>query len=127
LLRGTQSQLHFLRVRHTDFVFSVLAEELGFVGAIVIILLFAFLVFRILRIAVQSQDPLGRVIAAGVAMMIFAQTFVNLGVNVNILPVTGLPLPLVSYGGSSIVTTLLGLGLVQSVALRRQIPESVPF
>ena len=122
LLRGTQSQLHFLRVRHTDFIFSVLAEELGLVGSVLVLAAFAFLVLRLLRIASLAPDRHGRLIVAGVAAMILAQAVINLGMNANLLPVTGLPLPLVSYGGSSLITTLLALGLAQSVAMRAQ-PE----
>jgi rod shape determining protein RodA len=123
LLNGTQSQLYFLRVRHTDFIFSVLAEELGFIGAFLFLLLFLFLILRSVRIALQAPDNAGRLIASGVAVMLAVQTIVNVGMNANILPVTGLPLPLVSYGGNSLTTTLLALGLVQGVAMRRKSPE----
>ena len=118
LFQGTQSQLHFLRVRHTDFIFSVLAEELGFLGAVMLLCLLAFLVLRLLRIASQARDAQGRLLAGGVACMLLAQSVIHLGMNANLLPVTGLPLPLVSYGGSSLLTTLLGLGLAQNVAMR---------
>lgn len=117
LFQGTQSQLYFLRVRHTDFIFSVLAEELGFVGAILLLLLFAFLVLRILRIAANAQEDYGRLVATGVAIMILVQTLINVGMNANLMPVTGLPLPLVSYGGSSLITIMLALGLTQSVSI----------
>lgn len=127
LLHGTQSQLYFLRVRHTDFVFSVLAEELGFVGSILFLGLYALLILRLVRIALRARDASGRLIVAGVATMLLTQTFINLAMNANLLPVTGLPLPLVSYGGSSLLTTLLALGLVQSVAMRRRAPESEPL
>ncbi|MHB0858248.1 MAG: FtsW/RodA/SpoVE family cell cycle protein [Anaerolineae bacterium] len=123
LLHGTQSQLYFLRVRHTDYIFSVLAEELGFVGSMCVLALFAFMILRVVRVALRARDSYGRLIAAGVAAMLFVQTFVNLGFNVNLLPVTGLTLPLVSYGGTSLVTTLFALGLVQSVILRHKDPE----
>lgn len=118
LLHGTQAQLYFLRVRHTDFIFSVWAEEMGFVGALVLIGLILLLAWRIIHVALHARDNKGRLLAAGVAAMIFIQAFINLGMNVNILPVTGLPLPLVSYGGSSLVSTLLALGLVENVAMR---------
>lgn len=124
LLHGTQSQLYFLRVRHTDFIFSVLAEELGFLGSFLLIALFAALVSRLLSIASQAPDRQGQLLASGVATMILVQALINMGMNANLLPVTGLPLPLVSYGGSSLVTTLLALGLVQSVAMRRKSAES---
>ena len=118
-MHGTQSQLHFLRVRHTDFIFSVFAEEFGFVGSLLLIALFAGLVMRLFRIAAQAPDHQGRLLAAGTGAMLFVQAFINIGMNANLLPVTGLPLPLVSYGGSSLVTTLLALGIAQSVAMRR--------
>jgi len=108
LLRGTQSQL---------------AEETGFVGSMLLLALFAILIFRLVRIATRAQDNYGRLITAGVATMILIQTFVNLAMNANLLPVTGLPLPLVSYGGSSLLTTMLALGLTQSVAMRRKRDE----
>jgi rod shape determining protein RodA len=117
---GTQSQLHFLRVRHTDFIFSVIGEELGLLGAIVLFALFTILLWRILRVAAIAQDPFGRLICVGVAIIIFVQTAVNIGVNLGVLPVTGLPLPFVSYGGSSLWTFLIALGLVESVAMRHK-------
>ena len=117
-LHGTQSQLYFLRVRHTDYVFSVLCEELGFVGGLVLLFLLLILLWRILRAASLARDAFGRFIACGVATMIFVQSFVNIAVNVGMLPVTGLTLPLVSYGGSSLWATLLGIGLVESVVMR---------
>jgi rod shape determining protein RodA len=117
---GTQSQLHFLRVRHTDFIFSVIGEELGLLGAIVLFALFTILLWRILRVAAIAQDPFGRLICVGVAVVIFLQTAVNIGVNLGVLPVTGLPLPFVSYGGSSLWTFLISLGLVESVAMRHK-------
>lgn len=118
--RGTQSQLYFLRVRHTDFIFSVLAEEFGFIGAMLLLTLFAILLWRILRVAHLAQDSFGRLIATGVASMILFQTVVNIAVNVNLLPVTGLPLPFISYGGSALTTTLIGIGLVESVLMRHR-------
>lgn len=123
LFHGTQSQLQFLRVRHTDFIFSVLAEETGFVGASLLVILFILLILRLVRVARIAPDHDGRLIASGVAVMIFTQAFINIGMNANILPVTGLPLPLVSYGGSALVTLLTALGIVQSVAMRHKPPE----
>ena len=118
ILKGTQSQLHFLRVRHTDFIFSVLAEELGFVGSLLFLVLVGGLILRLVHIALKARDRHGRLIVSGVAIMLLAQTFINLGMNANLLPVTGLPLPLISYGGSSLVSTLMALGLAQGVAMR---------
>ncbi len=117
---GTQSQLRFLRVRHTDFIFSVIGEELGMLGAILLILLFILLLWRILHAANVAGDAFGRGICIGVATVIFVQAAVNIGVNLGIMPVTGTPLPFVSYGGSSLVTFLLALGLVESVSMHRK-------
>ena len=118
LITGTQSQLHFLRVRHTDFIFSVICEELGFVGAALILLIFALLLWRLLRIAANAGDITGQLIVVGVTTYIFYQLLINLGMNLNVIPVAGLPLPFISSGGSSLVITFVGLGLVESVAMR---------
>jgi rod shape determining protein RodA len=117
---GTQSQLHFLRVRHTDFIFSVIAEEVGMVGALLVLLLIAILIFRILRVAWTAKDPAGRFLCYGIATLIFFQTVVSIGMNLQLLPVTGLTLPFISYGGSSLVTLLFSIGLVESVRMRNQ-------
>jgi rod shape determining protein RodA len=117
---GTQSQLRFLRVRHTDFIFSVIAEELGFVGAVTVFVLMGVVLWRILRIAALARDPLGALMCYGVAAIIFFQTVVSTGMNLSVLPVTGLTLPFVSSGGSSLLTLLVGVGIVQSVAMRRE-------
>jgi rod shape determining protein RodA len=117
---GTQNQLHFLRVRHTDFIFSVIGEELGLLGALLLFLLIVLLIWRIMRAADLTNDPFGRLICVGVAAVIFFQSFVNLGVNLGLLPVTGTPLPFVSYGGSSLTAFLIAIGLVQSVLMRRK-------
>lgn len=116
---GTQSQLHFLRVRHTDFIFSVICEELGFVGAVLILGVFVLLLWRMLRIAANAEDITGRLIVTGVIAFIFYQLLINLGMNLNVLPVAGLPMPFISSGGSALVVTYIGLGLVQSVAMRQ--------
>ncbi len=120
---GGQSQLGYLRVRHTDFIFSVIAEELGFLGAFVLFVLLVILLFRLIHIAQEARDAQGRLIVAGVAVMIFFQAAVNIGVNVGLLPPTGVSLPFISYGGSNLITLFLGLGLAQSVALRRHALE----
>ena len=119
LTHGTQSQLHFLRVRHTDFIFAVTAEELGFLGAVVMIGLVFLVLWRMLRVAERAQDTFGRLIASGVAAVVLFQSMVNIGMNLGVMPVTGIPLPFVSYGGSSFLTLMLGIGLVESVAMRR--------
>lgn len=117
---GTQNQLHFLRVRHTDFIFSVIGEELGMLGALLLFFLILALIWRILRAADLTGDPFGRLICIGIAALFFFQSFVNLGVNLGLLPVTGTPLPFVSFGGSSLFASLIALGLVQSVLMRRK-------
>lgn len=113
---GTQVQLRFLKVRHTDFIFSAMAEEFGFVGTMIVVLLLVFVVLRCLYVAKHAPDNFGSLIAFGIAVLIFFQMAVNIGVNLNVLPVTGLTLPFVSYGGSSLLSLVLGIGLVESVA-----------
>jgi rod shape determining protein RodA len=117
---GSQNQLHFLRVRHTDFIFSVIAEELGLIGSILILLLLLFVIWRLLNIADRAQDQFGRLIATGVAAVIFFQTFINIAMNVGLMPITGLTLPFISYGGSSLISMMFAIGLAQSVALRHR-------
>lgn len=117
---GTQVQLRFLKVRHTDFIFSAMAEEFGFVGTTMIIGLLVFVVIRCLRVAQKASDAFGSLIAYGIAILIFFQMAVNIGVNLNVLPVTGLTLPFISYGGSSLISLVLGIGLVESVAAHSQ-------
>lgn len=115
---GTQTQLRFLKVRHTDFIFSAISEEFGLVGALFVIIVILLIIWRCLRVAQKSQDVAGMTIAYGVATLIFFQGMVNIGVNLNIVPVSGLPLPFISYGGSGLTSLMLGIGLVESVAMR---------
>ena len=117
---GTQNQLHFLKVRHTDFIFSVTAEELGFVGAVLVVILFGLLIYRLVRIADRSRDAYGEFVVIGVAAMIFFQAAINIAMNLNLGLVAGLPLPFVSYGGSSLITMLLAIGLAESVIMRHR-------
>lgn len=117
---GTQSQLRFLRNRSTDFIFSVIAEELGFIGSVFVIALFAFILFRIVRAASLARNSYGKLIAIGITGMIFVQSTVNLGMNLGLMPVTGIPLPFVSAGGSSLISLLAAEGVVQSILLRHQ-------
>jgi rod shape determining protein RodA len=109
-----------LRVRHTDFIFAVTAEELGFLGAAAMMGLLFFILWRTVRVAEQSRDTFGRLICAGVAAVVLFQTLINVGMNLGLLPVTGLPLPFVSYGGSAYITLMVGMGLVESVAVRHK-------
>lgn len=117
---ASQVNLRFLKVRHTDFIFSALSAEFGFVGAMLVILAISFIILRVLRAARMTGDPFGAMICYGVAAMLFYQSFFNIGMNVNVLPVTGLPLPFLSYGGSSLITFMVAIGLVESVALRHK-------
>lgn len=120
LTEGTQTQLDYLRTPTTDYIFSVLGEELGFVGALILFSLFIVLLWRALRVAEVSRDLFGRLLATGVVIFILLQTFINVAVNVGLLPVTGIPLPFVSQGGSSLITLLIGIGILQSVVLRHR-------
>ncbi|MCL5960416.1 MAG: rod shape-determining protein RodA [Chloroflexi bacterium] len=117
---GTQSQLHFLRVQYADFIFSVLAEELGFIGAMALFLLFVVLLLRCLRVAGLSSDSFGRLISIGVVSWMMSQVLVNVGMNIGLLPVTGVPLPFISYGGSSLIITILSIGILESVVMRHK-------
>lgn len=117
---GTQTQLRFLKVRHTDFIFSAISEEFGLVGALLVIVIICLVIWRCLRIAQKASDVAGMNIAYGVATLIFFQGMINIGVNLNIVPVSGLPLPFISYGGSGLTSLMLGIGLVESVAMRHR-------
>jgi rod shape determining protein RodA len=119
LTNGTQAQGDFLPVQTTDFVFSVLAEELGFIGAIVMFLLFVLLLWRIMVGAWRSKDPFGSLFASGLASMILFQLVVNAGMVMGIMPITGIPLPFVTHGGASLVSIAIGLGILQSVNVRQ--------
>ena len=118
--QGTQVHLRFLKVRWSDYIFSATAEEFGFVGSVIIMLLLLFIVYRCLRAARLARDTFGGLIAFGVAVLLAFQGMVNVGVNLKLLPATGLPLPFISYGGSSLLSLLLGVGLVESVILRHK-------
>ena len=123
-MQGTQSQLGFLRVQHTDFIFSVITEEMGLIfGSLVVLSLMAFILLRILRAAAITPDPAGKFMCAGIAAVLFFQTIVSVGMNVRVLPVTGLTFPFVSYGGSSLTTLFLAVGVVQSVLMRHRKQE----
>jgi rod shape determining protein RodA len=116
---GTQTNLDFVPEQHTDFVFTVVGEELGFVGAIALLALFAVLLWRGFRTALMSRDSFGTLLAAGIVTMLAFQVFVNIGMTMGIMPVTGIPLPLVSYGGTAMLTNWLAIGLVLNVHMRR--------
>lgn len=118
-LAGTQTNLDFVPEQHTDFVFTVVGEELGFAGAIFLLALYGVLIWRGFRTALMSRDTFGTLIAAGIAAMLAFQVFVNIGMTVGIMPVTGIPLPLVSYGGTSMITNWVAVGLLLNVHMRR--------
>lgn len=118
-MAGTQSQLRFLPEQHTDFAFSVFAEEWGFAGSLVLLTLFFFLIISGLRVVLHSQDRFGALLALGLTAMIFWQFFINIGMVIGLMPVVGIPLPLVSYGGTSLITTFLAVGLLLNISMRR--------
>ena len=120
---GSQVQLRFLKVRHTDFIFSAISEEFGFIGALIVIGTLIFILWRCIRAARVARDVSGAMIAFGVATLIFFQGAVNIAVNVNLIPVSGLPLPFISYGGSGLLSLMLGIGLVESVLMRQKVVE----
>jgi rod shape determining protein RodA len=113
--QSTQTKLDFLPEHHTDFIFSVVGEEFGFVGAALVLSLFALLIWRALRILTMSKNFYGALVAGGITAMLMFQVFVNVGMTIGIMPITGIPLPLMSYGGSSVITTLMAIGILQSI------------
>jgi rod shape determining protein RodA len=116
---GSQSQLNFLPEKHTDFIFAVISEELGFFGAAIIFFLFGVIFYRMRQIAMSAKDNFGYLLSVGIMAMIFMQFLVNIGMNIGMMPATGVPLPFLSYGGSSLVSILASIGIMQSVYLRR--------
>ncbi len=119
---GGEGQRGYIPVQSTDFIFTVVAEDLGFVGGIIVLTLFGLLVWRILLIGWQAQDAFGMMIAVGLASIIVFQLFVNVGMVIGIMPVTGIPLPFVTYGGSSLISLLFGMGILQSIRMRSHKP-----
>jgi rod shape determining protein RodA len=118
---ATQTKLDFLPEHHTDFVFSVVGEEFGFMGAALVLSLYALLIWRALRILTMAKNLYGALIAGGVAAMLMFQIFVNVGMTIGIMPITGVPLPLLSYGGSSVIVTFLAVGLLQSIHVQARL------
>lgn len=120
--QGTQNSLGYLprAVAHNDFIFSVYAEEEGFLGSVVVIALYTVVLFSGIKIAGQARDRLGKLLAVGVVTMLFSHIFINIGMNISLMPVTGIPLPLLSYGGSSVICSLIAIGLLQNVYLYRR-------
>jgi rod shape determining protein RodA len=120
LAAGSQSQLNFLPSQHTDFIFAVLSEKMGFIGGMLVLLLFVALLLRGLIIASQAEDRFGVFVATGVVTMLLFHLFVNIGMNIGLMPVTGIPLPFISYGGTSLLVSLLAIGMLESIAVRRK-------
>ncbi len=120
LFAGTQNQLQFLPEKHTDFIFSVIGEEFGFIGVGLIICIYLFLLWQIFKVASEARDNYGRLIATGIGTMLFFHILENVGMTMGLMPITGLPLPFISYGGSSMVTSLAAIGLVININLRNK-------
>ena len=120
-LQGTQSQLEFLPERHTDFIFAVFSEEFGFLGVLGLLAIYAFIVMRGMLIAVRAQDAFSKILAGSITLTFFVYVFVNMGMVSGILPVVGVPLPLVSYGGTSMVTLLAGFGILMSISTQKRL------
>jgi rod shape determining protein RodA len=119
LTNGSQNQLNFLPVQESDFVAAIYLEELGFIGAMILLILFSALVWRLLVSGWRSKDPFGMMFASGLASMIVFQLFVNLGMVIGLMPITGIPLPFISHGGASLISLAVGLGIVQSINIRQ--------
>jgi rod shape determining protein RodA len=125
--RATQTRLDFVPERHTDFIFAVIGERYGFAGAALVLSLYALLIWRALRIVTLSKNSYGTLVAGGIAAMLLFQVFVNVGMNLGIMPITGIPLPLMSYGGSSVLATFLALGVLQSIHMQARLSQKGRF
>ena len=118
---GTLTQLNFVPENHTDFIFSSVAETMGFVGCIILLALYAFVIYRMLRLSYHTSDRFGRLVIVGVASMLIFHMFENVGMNIGVMPITGIPLPFISYGGSNLIANMAGIGLVLNVTKRKPI------
>jgi len=125
--KATQTRLDFVPERHTDFIFAVIAERYGFMGAAFVLSLYALLFWRALRITTLSKNVYGTLVAGGIAVALLFQTFVNVGMNLGIMPITGIPLPLMSYGGSSVLATFLAVGVLQSINVQAHLSQRGRF
>jgi rod shape determining protein RodA len=122
--QATQTRLNFLPEHHTDFIFAVIGEEFGFLGASIVLSLYALLIWRALRILTMAKNLYGALIAGGIVAMLMFQVFVNVGMSIGIMPITGVPLPLLSYGGSSVLMTLMAMGILQSIHAQARIASA---
>ncbi len=125
--RATQTRLDFVPERHTDFIFAVIGERYGFLGAAFVLSLYALLFWRALRTVTLSKNSYGTLVAGGIAAMLLFQVFVNVGMNLGIMPITGIPLPLMSYGGSSVLATMLAVGVLQSIHMQARLGQKGRF
>jgi rod shape determining protein RodA len=125
--KATQTRLDFVPERHTDFIFAVIGERYGFMGAALVLSLYALLFWRALRIVTLSKNSYGTLVAGGIAVSLLFQVFVNVGMNLGIMPITGIPLPLMSYGGSSVLATFLAIGVLQSIHIQAQLSQKGRF
>jgi len=125
--KATQTRLDFVPERHTDFIFAVIGERYGFMGAAFVLSLYALLFWRALRITTLSKNAYGTLVAGGIAVALLFQTFVNVGMNLGIMPITGIPLPLMSYGGSSVLATFLAIGVLQSINVQAHLSQRGRF
>lgn len=125
--QATQTRLNFVPERHTDFIFAVIGERYGFAGAALVLSLYALLFWRALRITTLSKNSYGTLVAGGIAVALLFQVFVNVGMNLGIMPITGIPLPLMSYGGSSVVATFLAVGVLQSINIQARLSQRDRF
>ncbi len=125
--QATQTRLDFVPERHTDFIFAVIGERYGFMGAALVLSLYALLIWRALRIVTLSKNSYGTLVAGGIAAMLLFQVFVNVGMNLGIMPITGIPLPLMSYGGSSVLATFLAVGVLQSIHMQARLSQKGRF
>ena len=123
--RGSQSHLSFLPERHTDFIFSSMAEEFGFIGSVLLVILYLLLFLRIIYIAGNCSDRQDVILAMGIFWSLFFQTVVNIGMNIGIFPITGVTLPLFSYGGSSLLSTMIGLGMLENIFVKNKINKII--
>jgi rod shape determining protein RodA len=125
--KATQTRLDFVPERHTDFIFAVIGERYGFMGAALVLSLYALIFWRALRIVTLSKNSYGTLVAGGIAVTLLFQTFVNVGMNLGIMPITGIPLPLMSYGGSSVIATFLAVGVLQSINVQAHLSQKGRF
>ncbi len=125
--KATQTRLDFVPERHTDFIFAVIGERYGFMGAALVLFLYALLFWRALRITTLSKNSYGTLVAGGIAAALLFQVFVNVGMNLGIMPITGIPLPLMSYGGSSVLATFLAIGVLQSINIQARLSRRGRF